>query len=479
MNDKVVTSAPGKLMLLGEHAVVYGHPCLVTAVSERMRVTARKSPTPGLTVDAPQTKDLRFVETAVAFTKKRLGIPDGGLHLETCSPFTGVYGFGSSSAVTTATVFAVGELYGKPMMPQETFNISYDTIMDVQGVGSGFDVAAASYGGTIYYRNSGKKTILSVPFLKGRGGAVLVIGYSGVKSNTVKLVKEVAAKRKAYPEKVNRIFAAIAGLVEEGKAALERGDIERFGRIMDFNQEYLRNLGVSSRKLEDLIAAAKSHGAWGAKLSGAGGGDCMIALVPPGKYDAVVDAITRAGGEVVSARPDASGVRPDVTDDLGELLTVVDVNDRVVGYKSRAECHSDPSLIHRAAGVAVFDSSGRLLLQKRSRTKDLDPGLWGLSAAGHVGRGEDYEACIRRELQEELGISIPVQPAGKFCFRGRQETEMDSIFIAKSNGPFTPNKDEVDELRFFTKDELSRHLLDGEIILTDCAYQALHHIRFL
>ena len=83
------------------------------------------------------------------------------------------------------------------------------------------------------------------------------------------------------------------------------GDWERVGKLMDFNQEYLRDLGVSSEKLEALISAAKAAGAWGAKLSGAGGGDCMIAVGPPG----VKEAIRNAGGEVVDVTVNAEGVR--------------------------------------------------------------------------------------------------------------------------------------------------------------------------
>ena len=81
------------------------------------------------------------------------------------------------------------------------------------------------------------------------------------------------------------------------------------GKLFDFNQEYLRDLGVSTDKLEDLISAAKKAGALGAKLSGAGGGDCMIALAPPARQNAVKDAITKAGGQVIDVRANAQGVR--------------------------------------------------------------------------------------------------------------------------------------------------------------------------
>ncbi len=137
----------------------------------------------------------------------------------------------------------------------------------------------------------------------------LVIGYTGVKADTVTLMANVAEKMKAQPERVNRIYDAIAKLVEEAKSKMIEGDWERVGKLMDFNQEYLRDLGVSSEKLEALISAAKSAGAWGAKLSGAGGGDCMIALHPDGTSGKrrIEDAITKAGGQVI--HPDLIGAQ--------------------------------------------------------------------------------------------------------------------------------------------------------------------------
>ncbi|MBI3342890.1 hypothetical protein HY032_01920 [Candidatus Gottesmanbacteria bacterium] len=126
------------------------------------------------------------------------------------------------------------------------------------------------------------------------------------------IVRAVSEKYKKYPQKIERIFQAIAKLVEEAKSRMLEGDWERVGKLMDFNQEYLRDLGVSSEKLEALISAAKKAGAWGAKLSGAGGGDCMIALAKSEKREAIRKAIMEVGGQVIDVRPNAEGVRVEV-----------------------------------------------------------------------------------------------------------------------------------------------------------------------
>lgn len=300
----VTVTAPGKLLLMGDHAVVYGRPCLVTAVSERMSVCVEQSPDGQLHFDMPEHVDTRFVSRALETARAHWRLPISDITIRTASQFSGNVGLGSSAAVTVGMIAALREYLGKKDSLKALFTLSYRTILDVQGKGSGFDAAAALFGGTLYFVTAGK-TIepLSVNNMR------LIVGFTGVKADTVTLVREVEEKMKAQPERVNRIYDAIAKLVEEAKPKMVEGDWERVGKLMDFNQEYLRDLGVSSEKLESLIAASKKAGAWGAKLSGAGGGDCMIALVSDDKQPAVQEAITQAGGQVIHISPNAQGAR--------------------------------------------------------------------------------------------------------------------------------------------------------------------------
>lgn len=147
------------------------------------------------------------------------------------------------------------------------------------------------------------------------------------------------------------------------------------------------------------------------------------------------------------------------TDDQEELFIVVDENDVVIGYRTRFDCHHDNRLIHRTVGVAVFDSLGRILLQKRSQTKDMDAGAWGMSSAGHVLKGETYEDAALRELKEELGIEITLIGGIRFITRDEHETEMAMLYRTKYDGPFYPDVVETDGVRFFTKDEI-RGMID-------------------
>lgn len=300
----ITVSAPGKLMFMGEHAVVYGYPCIVTAVDQRLRVTAEKNDG-DVTIDAPQTKETKFVDAAVAkfFAMHGASIRSRGISLSIRSDFTSQVGFGSSSAVSVATVKALSLVFEIPMTEREIFDVAYQVTLDIQGVGSGFDIAAAVYGGTLFFKKGGGEMV-PLP-----NEIPLVVGYTGVKADTPTLVKMVAAKQKEYPEKVNKIFIAIGQLVLQGRDALVAKDWERLGTLMNFDQEYLRDLGVSSQKLEALIFAAKTAGALGAKLSGAGGGDCMIALAQDDTKHTVEEAIEKVGGQVMHVHTHAQGVR--------------------------------------------------------------------------------------------------------------------------------------------------------------------------
>lgn len=317
----ITVSAPGKLMLFGEHAVVYDRPCLATAVDQRMFVSIDKLEEKTLELEALDVevigykkpledlgkgdipKGARFIEAVLKRLIAKHPIK-GGLRVETRSEFSSTYGFGSSSASTVCLVKAFSEVFGTGFSKKQIFDFAYGAVLDVQGKGSGYDVAAATYGGTIYFMTGGE-TIEPIEV----DGLPLVVGYSGVKVDTVQLIDEVAERAKNYPEVVARIYDGIAGVVELAKERLMSHDWTSLGELMNINEGYLSSLGVEGTKLATMIYAAREAGAYGAKLSGAGIGDCMIALVPKDKKQDVAEAIEGAGGEVVDLSVHVEGVR--------------------------------------------------------------------------------------------------------------------------------------------------------------------------
>ncbi len=300
---KIKVSAPGKLMLLGEHSVVYGFPCIVTAVDKRLYVEVEISNKKDDEIIAPQVKESRFVLESIAAFKEKYNIKEK-IKIVTKGDFSHSVGLGSSSAVTVATFKALNFLFHKNLTDQEIFKLSYQVNLKIQGLGSGFDLAAATYGGTLYFVSGGKIIEpLETAYLP------LVVGYSGIKADTPYYVRKVAESFKTKQEEMKLIFSQVTTLVEEAKKNITDGDYERLGRNLLENHKLLQKLGVSTSKLDNMVTAAVSAGAWGAKLSGAGGGDCMIALVSREKRKRVETAIVEAGGEIIDVANNAEGVK--------------------------------------------------------------------------------------------------------------------------------------------------------------------------
>src|SRR4030081_713278 len=109
-----------------------------------------------------------------------------------------------------------------------------------------------------------------------------------------------------------------------------------------------------------------------------------------------------------------------------EIFDVVNESDEIIGQRSRAEVHR-LGLMHRAVHVLVFNSRGQVFLQKRSMTKDRQPGLWDSSASGHVDSGEDYDRCAIRELREELGLRLDQPPRRLFKLAARPATDQEHV----------------------------------------------------
>jgi mevalonate kinase len=320
----ITVSAPGKLMLLGEHSVVYNHPCIVTAVDSRVSVSIQKISKLEIELNAPEVKienytrelnkpqkvnnlprGAQFVEAVLQIIYKKYGV-NSGVSISTKNGFSSKYGLGSSSAVSVCVAKGLSELFNLNLSNKELFEIAYQAVLDVQKVGSGFDIAAAIWGGTLYFQTGDR--IIKPLQVK---GIPLVVVFSGIKADTATIVKALAKKRNKNQNQIDQKFAQITQLVEEGKQAILDKNWPELGNIMNQNEKILQSLGVSTTKLNTLCSSSIKAGADGAKISGSGGGDCIIALVSNGQRHLVEQAVTVADGALVPVNTGAQGVKVD------------------------------------------------------------------------------------------------------------------------------------------------------------------------
>lgn len=304
----VAASAPGKLILFGEHAVVFGEPALSTAINLRAEVYARPHEewlADGRSLDDPK---YRYVKTAVGRVWS-----GGPLWLEVRSMIPVGSGLGSSAAVTVASLGALHALRGDfdPVtIAREAFAVEHD----VQGRASPIDTSTATAGGGILVRRETGEDHLWTIRRDTRSWSLhrcslpdltFVVGDTGIGAATGPLVARVKERVDAGVEAAEMV-REIGQITLEGLHALQREDLETAGRLMDRNHELLNALGVGHPTLDRLVAAARPQ-SYGAKLTGAGGGGSMVALTD--RPEPVVEAIRAAGGRAFGVRTDPEGVR--------------------------------------------------------------------------------------------------------------------------------------------------------------------------
>jgi len=310
----VVTSAhvraPGKAILFGEHAVVYGEGAIAIALSMHFETRVRVSRSDTTRVDGRpmDRKHHGYFAEAV----ERVWGDRGPLEISTTSSIPSSSGLGSSAALTVSTVGALRLLRGR-LAQEEVARDGFEVEYAVQGRASPTDTSASSHGRAIYIaREPGEQLLWTIERPPARwcvhnlefAPMNFVVGYTGKKGNTGELVERVRRGTEKSPE-ARAYIMEIGALVEDARGALRKGDAVRVGELMTRNHKLLEKLGVSSPDLERLIAAAAPH-ALGAKLTGAGGGGCMIALTT--EPDACARAIDAAGGKAYRAQIDPDGV---------------------------------------------------------------------------------------------------------------------------------------------------------------------------
>lgn len=296
-------SACGKVILLGEHAVVYGFPALavpVRSVRTRAELSEGASPlrieAPLIGLDAP-VEDLppgHPLTVCIRLTAEALGMAAPGGRLTITSDIPVASGLGSGAAVSTAIVRVLAAAAGRNLPAAEISRIVFAVEQIHHGTPSGVDNTVIAHESPIYFRRGQEPVMLAV------GAPIhLLIADSGVHSKTRVAVGGVRDRRDADPTRYDGFFRQIGDLTEEGRGHLEAGRIPPLGRTIDRCHELLRAIEVTTPALDRLVEAARSAGAYGAKLTGAGLGGNVVALVDAPLLPAVETALRESGATAV------------------------------------------------------------------------------------------------------------------------------------------------------------------------------------
>ena len=283
----ITTSAPGSLMISGEHAVVYGHPAIVCAIDARVHITL-----------TPADDGHIHIHSALGEYRAPAGLlhPDprlrfvlaclerypasGALHLTITSAIDPTLGLGSSAAVTVATLAALAAHGQHDTTPATLHAQALTIIRSLQGRGSGADLAASLWGGMIAYRNLPVQ-VESLPLPPHPAS----LRYAGYKTPTGEVLARIAARMQNNPAHYESLYAAMGDTCAQTITAAQHQDWTQFYALLQHYQQHLHALGVCDSTQAQHIAEALSHPAThAAKISGSGLGDCILAFadtLPP------------------------------------------------------------------------------------------------------------------------------------------------------------------------------------------------------
>ncbi len=303
-------SGYGKVILFGEHFVVHGVPGVVSATDAKTDAEVKKTPK-GLEIKDERTgskgyaeeKKLQQIESIQRMLRAMDMPTDTPMSIWIGGNLPGFSGLGASAASSVAIARAISEEFGLKLLDEKINSVAYEGEKAYAGNPSGIDNTAATYGGLMWFRKNVKGGPDLVERLKVKTPAEIVICSTGKVANTKAMVEGVAQRKRENPKKYDPLFKRAEEVAIEGRQALEAGDVKRVGELMNENHSLLQDIEVSSKELDFLVDLARKLGALGAKLTGGGGGGCMVALTP-GKQlqEKVAAAFEKEGFQVLRTK---------------------------------------------------------------------------------------------------------------------------------------------------------------------------------
>ena len=299
-------SAYGKIILLGEHAVVYGRPAIALPIPLAVEAAVRKEGD-GINVLIPRWGIEQKVRPSapgfagiIATLMSQIGLASENMTIEVFPHIPRAMGLGGSSALAVAILRAADEAYGLQLSDGRINELAFECEKTAHGTPSGIDNTVATYGAPLLYQRQQDEAQQQARFTNITLGQPLeiVIGVTGKESLTADTVARVRASWQQYPDRYESLFDQIGQLTSVGQSALQEGRLDELGELMNLCHGYLNALQLSTPELEELVHIARRHGANGAKLTGGGGGGSMIALCPDATHS-VQKAFEAAGYKAI------------------------------------------------------------------------------------------------------------------------------------------------------------------------------------
>jgi mevalonate kinase len=293
----------GKVILFGEHFVVYGLPAIASAIGDRTIAKIEKAKRFELVDRRPATdgyKDEKKGEMERAMKLildfMKIDAEKTPVKITLSGNLFCASGIGASAAMATSIARAFSEYFDLDLDDEQINRVSYEGEKGSAGTPSGIDNTCATFGGLLWFEKNLQGGENKIELIKTREPVDIVLGNTGISQETKLVVEDVRKAKEADPNKYEKIFSAYMKIVKEARKVLESGDVKRLGRLMDDNHRLLKEMNLSCNEAEEVIRIAKGNGAAGAKITGTGRGGYVIILTP-GKatQDKVAKAIEAKG----------------------------------------------------------------------------------------------------------------------------------------------------------------------------------------
>jgi len=316
----VISIAPGKSILFGEHAVVYGFPAIAMAISVNSKCQITEIKDNKIKIILHNYNQIFEADNIQTLSQKlnskynqiiqcfhnfqnNFGVKIKNIEIKIVSNLFPSAGLGSSASIAVSLINALNCYYEVNLNKEEINSLAYELEKIVHGSPSGIDNTICTFGNAIYFEN-GKFEFIEIPreFL-------FLITYTNIEHDTKEAINRIRYLKGTKPNKTEQLLKQIGKISKKAKVELTSNNIQKIGKLMNLNQKYLSNLQISNDEISEIIDISLKNGAFGSKLTGAGLGGCVITLGKRKDLEKISSILKAEGYNSFIAKNDKIGVK--------------------------------------------------------------------------------------------------------------------------------------------------------------------------